>query len=267
MTTSTLITDYLGEGLHAARPATPNIPAGGTAIYYETDTTNTFAWSGSAWVQINGTGGGGGPAVVQRAVGSIPSLAVGLTLGSAPVMGNWLIAIVQDENLFTNLVPGTGWAIHGAGFGRIDINGSSNSCLTGVGPLYAYTFILTKLAGAGESATQTPVTNATLGSIAMWEVAGGSPGMPVGASNNNASNATMSVTYYEAAGQLTLGAFLTSDSVAPASTSGLSNIQNASTTGAAVTAFDDVGSVASTPTVATTNTAVVYKGAIVLPMG
>lgn len=54
--TSTLIVDYLGRGTHAARPATPPIPSGGTAIYYETDTTNTFVWNGGAWLQMNGGG-------------------------------------------------------------------------------------------------------------------------------------------------------------------------------------------------------------------
>lgn len=56
MTSSTLITDYMGRGTHAARPASPNVPATGIAIYYETDTANTFVWNGSAWVQINGSG-------------------------------------------------------------------------------------------------------------------------------------------------------------------------------------------------------------------
>jgi hypothetical protein len=53
MTASTSIFDYVGRGTHAARPATPNINSGGTAAYYETDTTNAFMWSGAAWVQIN----------------------------------------------------------------------------------------------------------------------------------------------------------------------------------------------------------------------
>lgn len=60
MANSTLITDYLGRGTHAARPAAPPIAAGALAVYYETDTTNTFVWNGAAWVQVNGGGGGGG---------------------------------------------------------------------------------------------------------------------------------------------------------------------------------------------------------------
>lgn len=53
MTASTLITDYVGRGTHAARPVTPNIPTGATALYYETDTGVAFTWSGSVWVAVN----------------------------------------------------------------------------------------------------------------------------------------------------------------------------------------------------------------------
>lgn len=51
MTASTIITDYLGRGLFASRPASPNIPSGGTAWYYATDTTALYVWDGSAWQQ------------------------------------------------------------------------------------------------------------------------------------------------------------------------------------------------------------------------
>lgn len=53
-----LISSYLGVGTHAARPTSPSVQSGETAFYYETDTTNTFVWTGSAWVQVNGGGGG-----------------------------------------------------------------------------------------------------------------------------------------------------------------------------------------------------------------
>ena len=46
---TSLITDFLGVGLHSARPATPNVATGCTAMYYETDTSKLFAWDGSAW--------------------------------------------------------------------------------------------------------------------------------------------------------------------------------------------------------------------------
>jgi len=60
MAASGLISSYLAYGTHASRPVTPNVGTGVTSLYYETDTTNTFAWSGSAWVQVNSAGGGAG---------------------------------------------------------------------------------------------------------------------------------------------------------------------------------------------------------------
>lgn len=54
--TSTVMTDWLGRGTHAARPVTPPIPAGGTAFYYETDTLATFGWTGAAWAPTQGSG-------------------------------------------------------------------------------------------------------------------------------------------------------------------------------------------------------------------
>lgn len=52
--TAQKIIDYLGEGTAAAKPVAPDIPAGGIAIYFETDTGDTFLWdpNGAAWVQI-----------------------------------------------------------------------------------------------------------------------------------------------------------------------------------------------------------------------
>jgi hypothetical protein len=54
MAASTIILDYLGEGLHADRPTTPNIPVGCTALFAESDTGDTYAWIGGAWELIAG---------------------------------------------------------------------------------------------------------------------------------------------------------------------------------------------------------------------
>ncbi len=63
MTVSTLLQTYMAEGAHSARPATPAVGTNGIAIYYETDTGNTFLYdsTGAAWVQLT-SGGGGFPA-------------------------------------------------------------------------------------------------------------------------------------------------------------------------------------------------------------
>lgn len=54
MAHSTLITDYMGYGVAASRPASPNVPSGCLAFYYATDTLVESAWNGAAWVTLNG---------------------------------------------------------------------------------------------------------------------------------------------------------------------------------------------------------------------
>lgn len=145
MVTSTIITDYVAEGTHAARPATPNIPAGATSIYYETDTTNTFAWSGSAWVQINSAGGGA--TIVQN--GSNSGTITGVTLGAAPTLGNLLVAFSVNN---TSGSIGSGWT-------SIATNNSIE-----------FASIAYKIAGAGESATQNPMGAAGGATCSIFEI-------------------------------------------------------------------------------------------------
>ena len=76
---STIMTDYLGEGLLAARPVAPNLPPGTLGFYYATDTSTTYVWNGSAW-----TIGSLGPAGATGATG--PAGATGLT-GSTGATG------------------------------------------------------------------------------------------------------------------------------------------------------------------------------------
>ena len=50
MTSSNLITTYLGIGLLASRPATPSVP--GIAFYWKTDGSGALGlWNGSAWLE------------------------------------------------------------------------------------------------------------------------------------------------------------------------------------------------------------------------
>ena len=49
MTSATLITQYLGQGLAAARPATPAIDAGAIGYYYATDTNALSYYANGAW--------------------------------------------------------------------------------------------------------------------------------------------------------------------------------------------------------------------------
>lgn len=53
--TATLITQYLGGGLLANRPATPTIDAGAIAWYYATDNTTLYYYANGAW-NVQGAG-------------------------------------------------------------------------------------------------------------------------------------------------------------------------------------------------------------------
>ncbi len=55
MTVSTLITDYIGQGTAASRPASPNTSSGALPFYYETDTQQLYMWdtNASAWKQVS----------------------------------------------------------------------------------------------------------------------------------------------------------------------------------------------------------------------
>jgi hypothetical protein len=65
----TLLTTAFAQGTHAARPAAATGNAG--YYYYETDTTNLFQSTGSAWQQVASQGGGGGGSgIVQVSVAS-----------------------------------------------------------------------------------------------------------------------------------------------------------------------------------------------------
>jgi len=53
MTAATTIISYLGEGLAAARPATPSLGTGVLGIWFSTDTGVLSAWDGAAWADVN----------------------------------------------------------------------------------------------------------------------------------------------------------------------------------------------------------------------
>lgn len=147
----TIITDYIGKGLHADRPASPSIASGETAIYYETDTGHTFVWSGAAWIQVDDGGGGGSPTIVQSkaAAGNIGDV----TLDAAPTNRNLLVLFITGDTPTPaadwNKVPYT------------DSNGSTFSC------------VFWKIAGPSESATQTYRSGTSNVAVVMYEISGG----------------------------------------------------------------------------------------------
>lgn len=90
MGNSTLITDYLGYGTLADRPAAPALPAGCLGLYYATDTGQVLVWSGvwQPWA----------PPALSFSGGLV---AAGSGQGSAA-------ALPSDVNLFTTVAAGTG---------------------------------------------------------------------------------------------------------------------------------------------------------------
>lgn len=192
--TSTLITDYIAEGTHAARPTTPNVPAGASSLYYETDTSNTFAWSGSAWVQVNG---GAGVSIVQNGSGS--GSIQGVTLGSAPISGNLLIAFCNNN---TSGVVGAGWTI-------IATNNSIE-----------FATIAYKIAGAGESATQNPMNAVGGATCTIYELHLGGISLPVLSLITSTAGSTLNVIATKSGGIL-IGAIVNdSNSALPTAITG-----------------------------------------------
>jgi hypothetical protein len=171
MATSSLISDYMQYGLLASRPVTPSVPASATALYYATDNGNTYAWSGAAWVQVN-VGSTPGASIVQSA-----SMAGGtegsVTMGVAPTNGNLLVAMVFDFG--NSAVGGAGWT---------GVQG-----LTGAGDGIGWGW---KIAGAGESTTQSPASNAQLGCVAVYELALGNEGLAIAVKDVNTATLAIS---------------------------------------------------------------------------
>jgi hypothetical protein len=148
---STIISEYLGRGLASARPVTPNVPAGVSALYFSTDTGILSAWDGSGWVNVTPTGGGGALTLVQHTTAARATISSGITLSSAPVDGNFLLAVVFRNNTTPATTTGA-W------------NRPFSTQATGwsVGAFY-------KVAGSSESATQVPTASTGSGGIAIWE--------------------------------------------------------------------------------------------------
>lgn len=109
--TTTLITDYVGRGSHAARPVTPDIPAGATALYYETDTGNSFVWTGSIWLQVNAGAAAGG--LFSEIMSSAPT-AAGTGFGTWLNQGSATVADAAT-GIALNITSGNGSAhvVHG----------------------------------------------------------------------------------------------------------------------------------------------------------
>lgn len=141
---SGLITDYLGSGLLSARPASPSVPSGGTALYYATDTAAAYVWTGSAWVTMSGSGGS--LSLAQKKYVSNVTASAGITLTSAPTNGQLIVLSVHGSASFT---ASAGWT-------RIINNTAPNN------------MAFVKVAGSSESATQTFTATAGTANISAY---------------------------------------------------------------------------------------------------
>jgi hypothetical protein len=79
--TATRITDYLGAGLAAARPAAPAVAVGALSEYIATDTGAISVWNGTAWVTL-----GGG-------TGSVTSIVAGTGLAGGTITASGTISL------------------------------------------------------------------------------------------------------------------------------------------------------------------------------
>ncbi len=98
MAYSGILTDYIGTGLAAARPATPNVGPGCLALYRATDTGALSAWTGAAWVTLGG--------------GTVTSVTAGAGLSGGPITAagtlaaDWHAGVVSSISTGLNLAAG-----------------------------------------------------------------------------------------------------------------------------------------------------------------
>lgn len=117
--TDSALNYYLASGTHAARLAfapSPPTPAAGPSnlyLWFETDTSNTYAYHGGTWTQVNTGSGGGGPSYsvpdpttftwmnqgTSTAQQAVSGASVQMSLSPVNSTQNW-------RGLFTN-VPGS----------------------------------------------------------------------------------------------------------------------------------------------------------------
>lgn len=145
---SRTIGEYLGADILANRPVTPDVVAGCSALYYATDTTEFFAWDGSAWANA---GAAPGPSILQSASASVASAATGITLPGAPTPGNLMICVYHNAGTLS-VNANTGWQRLGTG------GATSNN-----------TNFYMRWVLSGDTAAQVPASGTTTGNYFLYE--------------------------------------------------------------------------------------------------
>lgn len=140
--------------------AAPAVQKGSATQFgiFKVDGTTVTAVGGVLSSSGGGAGPGTPPTIVQSAVSTAASGSV--TLGAAPTNGNLLVAICFNPSTGS---PGTGWTSQAANTSGTD-----------------FAFIATKVAGAGESATQSPISGSpSSAGIVIWEIHGQNATAPI----------------------------------------------------------------------------------------
>lgn len=125
MAYTSLLSDYMGSGLAAARPAGatlgPTIPTGSTAFYWATDTSTLYALPGgtTTWGTISGGGGGGGFTLIGSATATGGETS--LTVSSIPGTYHGIKVVVIGQCNNTNF-PGTGLRFNSDSGANYDYN-------------------------------------------------------------------------------------------------------------------------------------------------
>lgn len=143
------ISEYLGTGILADRPTTPDVVAGTSALYYATDTNQLFAWTGSAWANA---GAAPGPAIVQQANAAVASAATGVTLPGAPTPGNLLICVFHNAGTLS-VNAATGWQ-------RLGVGGATSNNIN----------VYMRWVLSGDTAAQVPATGTASGNYFIYEI-------------------------------------------------------------------------------------------------
>lgn len=102
---------------------------------------------------------GGGPTIVQQAVNQYGSGVPNVTLGTAPTVGNLLVAIIVSGN-YSPATTASGWTLVASGGGT---SGAGYWC-----GLFTHTVV------SGDGTSVSPTTTVTNSGLAVWEVSGAS---------------------------------------------------------------------------------------------